>query len=36
VRLGRLVKLALAFWILRWAAMEIAGHSARFRNPDGD
>jgi hypothetical protein len=35
VILRRLAKLALALWLLRWAAMEIASHSGRLRKADG-
>jgi hypothetical protein len=31
VTLRRLLELAVAVWILRWAAMEIASHAHRVR-----
>jgi hypothetical protein len=30
VSLGRLVKIALAFWVLRWLALELAAHHHRI------
>ena len=30
---GRLLKIALALWVLRWAAMEVAAYAARHWVP---